>query len=292
MKTKTILILLIVLLYSIALSAENWKYTSTFNLALTQNAYSNSWAGTELGSISWAANSNTTADKQLSAILLSKNTLKLAFGQTHQQKVDANNKRYWNKPEKSTDKIDFESVMRFTLHGYVDPFVSGRLESQFIDYSDPTKTRIINPMQLTEAAGIAKTYIDRENQNLNARLGLAMRERINREQMNSVTLKRETYTESDAGGEFVAVYNQVFKPQDITFNSRLQLFQPFFNSKSDDFPNNDWKAMDMTWENTVNLKLYKALSVGLYLELLYNKEQEKSVQFKETLGLGFSYQLM
>jgi hypothetical protein len=291
MNKKIVILLTISMLLLSTLAAENWKYTSNFNLSLTQNSYSNSWAGTELGSISWAATSNSTADKQLSDLILNKNTLKLAFGQTHSQKLDASNERYWNKPEKTTDKIDFETVFRFTLHGYVDPFISGRFESQFVDFSDPSKTRIINPSQFTEAAGIARTIIEKENQNLNARLGGAVRQRLNREQLDTVTLKRENKVESDAGIEFVAIYNLIYKPKDITFNSRLQLFQSLYNSKSKDLPNEDWKATDVTWENTLGMKLYGALNVSLYLEMLYNKEQKKVVQFKETLGLGLSYQL-
>jgi hypothetical protein len=293
MNIKTVILLTISVLLLSTLTAENWKYSSNFNLSLTQNAYSNSWAGTELGSISWAATSNSTADKQLSDLILNKNTLKLAFGQTHSQKLDVNNKRYWNKPEKTTDKIDFESVIRFTMHGYVDPFVSGRYESQFIDFSDVSKTRILNPSQFTETAGIAKTIIGKENQTLNARLGGAFRERLNREILvDATTNKRENQIDTDAGAEFVAIYNQVYKPKDISFNSRLQLFQAFYNSKSKDLPNNDWKATDMTWENTLGMKMFKALSLSLYFELMYNKEQEKALQFKETLGLGFSFQLL
>jgi hypothetical protein len=293
MNIKILILLTILMLVISTLAAEDWKYTSNLNLSLTQNAYSNSWAGTELGSVSWASTSNSTADKQLSSLILNKNTLKLAFGQTHSQKLAANNKRYWAKPEKTTDKIDFETVFRFTLHGYVDPFISGRYESQFIDFSDAANTRLFNPSQFTEAAGIAKTFIAKENQTLNARLGGAMRERLNREVLvDTLTNKRENKVESDAGAEFVAIYNQVFKPKDISFNSRLQLFQAFYNSKSKDLLNNDWKVTDVTWENTLGMKMFKALSLSLYFELIYNKEQEKAVQFKETLGLGFSFQLL
>jgi hypothetical protein len=292
MKLVRLVFIMLLGLIAVTLCAEDWKYTSNFNLALTQNAYSNSWAGTELGSISWAVNSNSTADKQLSELILNKNTLKLAFGQTHSQKLDVNNKRYWAKPEKTTDKIDFESVFRFTMHGYVDPFISGRFESQFIDYSDLLKTRIINPSQFTESAGIAKTFIDKPDQNLNSRLGGAMRERIDRQSLRLPSTTRKTYTESDAGIDFVSIYNLTYKPKDISFNSRLELFQALYNSKSKDMPNNNWKATDITWENTMGMKLYGALTLGLYMELLYDKEQDKRAQFKETLGLGFTYQLL
>ncbi len=290
MKMHVTIICIFVLL-SAALSAENWKYQSNFNLSLTQNAYSNNWAGTELGSISWASTSNTTADKQISDLILSKNTLKLAFGQTHSQKLDAMGKRYWDKPEKTTDKIDFETIFRFTLHAYVDPFISGRMESQFVDFSDPAKTRMLNPSQFTEAAGMARTIITNEDHTLNTRLGAAVRQRVDRDKLNTVTMERKTTTESDAGIEFVAVYNQIYKPKELTFNSRLQIFQALYNSKSKDL-NNDWKTTDFTWENTFGMKIYKVITLNLYLEMLYNKEQEKAVQFKETLGLGIAFQLL
>jgi hypothetical protein len=285
MKFIRLSIILTLILILASLNAEAWKCTSNFNLALTQNAYSTSWAGTELGSISWAASSNSTAEKQLSSLILNKNTLQLAFGQTHSQKLDAIGKRYWAKPEKTTDKIDFETVFRFTLHGYVDPFVSGRFESQFVDYSDMSNIRIINPSQITEAAGIAKTFIDNKDQNLNSRLGGAMRERINRE-------KHSIYQENDAGIDFVTIYNLTYKPKDISLNSRLEVFQALYNSKSKNMANNNWKATDVTWENTLGMKLYGLLTIGLYVETLYDKEQSKKAQFKETLGLGFSYQLL
>ena len=97
-----------IVLIPLTLSAEDWKISSDMSLSLTQSAYSDSWQGTELSSVTWLAASNTTAEKQLKPWLNNKTTLKLAFGQTHQQKLDAMGDKYWEKPEKSTDKIDRE----------------------------------------------------------------------------------------------------------------------------------------------------------------------------------------
>nr|HPM04632.1 hypothetical protein [Candidatus Cloacimonas sp.] len=58
-------ILVMVLLLPLTLSAENWKLDSDINLSLTQSSYSDSWQGTELSNITWVANSNTSAEKQL-----------------------------------------------------------------------------------------------------------------------------------------------------------------------------------------------------------------------------------
>lgn len=130
---KRYLILMIALLVIAGLQAETWKLDSNMSLTLSQSAFSDSWVGTELSNITWVANSTTTAERQLKSWLQNKNTLKLAFGQTHNQKtrLDANMnpEKYWEHPEKSTDKIDFESMFRFTTQGWVDPFLAGRFES-------------------------------------------------------------------------------------------------------------------------------------------------------------------
>lgn len=83
------LILAAALLLSFALlSAEAWKFDSDIMVNLTQSQFSDNWAGSELSNITWTASMNNTAQKQLAEWLKNKNTLKLAFGQTHLQKED------------------------------------------------------------------------------------------------------------------------------------------------------------------------------------------------------------
>ena len=134
------------LLLSFALLfAEAWKFDSDIMVNLTQSQFSDNWAGSELSNITWTASMNNTAQKQLAEWLKNKNTLKLAFGQTHLQKEDLLGETYWEKPQKSTDQIAFESLMQFTLKTFVDPYLSLRADSQFLDEAG-TKT-------LNEAAG-------------------------------------------------------------------------------------------------------------------------------------------
>lgn len=285
----TLLILLVFL--SGLLHAEPWKYTADANLFLSQSTYSDNWAGSEMSNITWVASSNASAEKQLTQIMSDKTTLKLAFGQTHTQKENTSGDKYWAKPDKSTDKIDLESVLKFNFEIYVDPFISARAESQFLDLTDPAKTKTFNPALLTETAGISRTFIKQEYQNLNSRIGLALRQNIDREKFDIASGKRKTYTTNDGGIEFITEYNKVFMPKDISYKSRLQVFQALFNSKEDELPNDNWKSPDMTWEHSINTKLWSIVSLNFYFELLYEKEQVKDLQFKETLGLGVSYQL-
>lgn len=131
-------ILAAALLLSFALLfAEAWKFDSDIMVNLTQSQFSDNWAGSELSNITWTASMNNTAQKQLAEWLKNKNTLKLAFGQTHLQKEDLLGETYWEKPQKSTDQIAFESLMQFTLKTFVDPYLSLRADSQFLDRPAP-----------------------------------------------------------------------------------------------------------------------------------------------------------
>lgn len=296
MKTKiTVLAALIILSVSI-LDAQNWTLKGDVNFTATQNAYSNNWAGTENGSITWVAGSNMSAEKQLSPLFFNINTLKLAFGQTHQQKertdILGNTESYWAHPEKSTDKIDAEALMKMTMQTFVNPFMGLRAESQFLDMSDPSLTRIINPIKFTESAGITRNFIQRGNELWTARFGAAFRQNLNRDVLVSVLPEeRELQTTVDGGLEFVSEYKNVFAPSNVSYSNKLQIYQALFNSRSDEYQHEEWKSPDLNWEHTLGLKLIGALSLNLYLQLLYEKEQVAELQFKETMGLGFSYNL-
>ena len=295
MKTKILFMSVLVLSLCVGLNAQGWKYAGTVNLNLTQNVYSNNWQGTELGSITWVAGSNLSAEKQLSPLFYNVNSLKLAFGQSHQQKTKTdllgNEELYWAHPEKSTDKIEAESLLKMTLQSYVNPFFGVRMESQFLDLSDPSLTRVVNPMKFTETAGITRNFIDRTGEKLSARLGAAFRQNLNRDVLVSlVPEERELQTTLDGGLEFVTEYRKTLS-SNINYDTKLVVYQAVFNSRSDEYPNDEWKAADLNWEHNLGVKLYGAISLNLYMQLLYEKEQIDEMQFKETLGLGFSYNL-
>ncbi|MDD4686963.1 MAG: DUF3078 domain-containing protein [Candidatus Cloacimonetes bacterium] len=288
---KRTLILLSLTILVLALSAEGWKTDADISLTLSQSAFSDNWVGTELSNITWLANMNGSMEKQMKDWLHNRNTMKLAFGQTHLQKTGADGK-YWENPEKTTDKIDLESLWRFTLQSWVDPFLAGRLESQFLDLSQEAEdnTRFVNPMLFTETAGIMRTFIENESMLLNSRLGAALRQNVNRDEI--VNGDKETDTTMDGGLEFVSeLKKQINAPLQSTFRSRLQVYQALFNSEDDDISTDDWKSPDLVWENTLTTKLFGMVSANLLFELRYDKEQVHEMQWKQMLGLGFSYNL-
>lgn len=275
------LILAAALLLSFALlSAEAWKFDSDIMVNLTQSQFSDNWAGSELSNITWTASMNNTAQKQLAEWLKNKNTLKLAFGQTHLQKEDLLGETYWEKPQKSTDQIAFESLMQFTLKTFVDPYLSLRADSQFLDEAG-TKTLVVNPILFTESAGIMKTIVDGEKTKLNARIGGAVRENWNR-RVDGIPV--------DGGIEGIVEFKQIFGLLNASYKSRLSAYKALFKSDAVAGVDN-WKAPDLKWENLLSLNLWKMLSLNLNLDFIYEKEQSPDIQWKEILGLGFSYAL-
>ncbi|HSG27483.1 MAG TPA: DUF3078 domain-containing protein, partial [Candidatus Krumholzibacterium sp.] len=193
-RSSWMLSLLVVLLACGGARAEDWKLSADANLTFTENAYSDNWAGGEAGQLTWVFNSNFLAEKQLNAKFHTRNTLKLLFGQTHNQ--DKENK-VWRSPEKSTDLIDFESVLKMTLDWPVDPFASARVETQFWDASDPENDLFINPVKITEALGVSKDLIKQEKREWIVRLSGATRQYIIREVLEDDT--KETTTSFDQG---------------------------------------------------------------------------------------------
>ncbi len=271
--------------------AKGWKVESDLNLTLTQSQYSDNWSGDELSNVTWVASSNSSAEKQMKEWLRNRTTLKLAFGQTYQQKKE-NDKITWEDPSKSTDKIDLESLFQFTLQSWVDPFIGLRAESQFLDQSDAALTRYVNPILFTETAGVMRTWMKTSSDELSTRLGAAFREKLDRDVLvDAINDKREMQTTVDGGLEFVSEYKHLFHMMDANFKSKLWAYKALFNSKSDELPNDDWKEVDWIWENVLTAKIWKMINANLTVELRYDKEQHKNVQWKQILGLGVSYNL-
>jgi hypothetical protein len=245
-----------------AVTQEGWKLASDVNLTLTQNAYSDNWDGGETGAVSWALNSNSLAENQLRKTIHNKTTLKLAFGQTHNQ--DQVSKR-WLRPSTTTDLIDFESVLRFTYDWGVDPYLSGRAESRFLDHSDPGRTRTLNPTTFTESAGVARVLIKEEDRDWTTRLGAAVRQHVDRDAPVEGTDRRETMTTGDAGLEFVSEFRSPILDGAATFTSDLNVYQALYYSESEDLTGaavDNWKSPDVNWENTFSAEITKHIGVG------------------------------
>ena len=291
MKQKMSILFSLLIIFVVPLCSEPWLATIDANLTLTQNVYSNNWAGSESGSISWAASMNSRAEKQLSSRLHNKNELRLAYGQTYNQDAETNE---WSDANTSTDLIDFESIVRLTLGAFVDPYASGRIETQFVDETDPDNDRWINPVLFTESIGAAKVFLKDDVRELTSRFGVAVRQNVNRDVLDTLTLLRKTQTTNDAGLIFYTDFTTPIAER-LTYTSKLSAYKALYFSESstlEGLPNeNYWKYPDINWENTLVADITSLVMVNLYVQLLYDKEIDSAMRFKETLSLGLTFKL-
>jgi hypothetical protein len=270
--------------------------TSDVGLSLNQASYSDSWAGSETGSLAWVLAANLLSEDSLSVPVNWRNTVKLSFGQTHTQSEDDGGKLYWEKPTKTSDRIFAESLLRLKTGGLVDPFAAVTFDSQFFDATVPEVSRYVNPMLISQAAGIGRRFAKDDRGEFYSRLGLALRERINRDTLSVVPPRTETNVETDGGLDWTTDFSRTFSDKQLKYVTKLRVFQAFFNSNADALKGtphaDDWKAADAAWENTLSVAVTKYVQVQLFTELLYNKEVDKRGRFRETLGLGLSYKLL
>jgi hypothetical protein len=273
-----------------SLSAEPWKIDINSNLTTALNSYSDNWVGGEAGSFTWAAQFLGVAERQLSKSFDTKTTLNLQFGQTKTQ--NKNDKR-WSAPQKSTDLIDGEELLRFTLGLWVDPFISVRAISQFLDGSDSTWVLHGNPVDITEAVGVSRTLIKSETMDWATRIGAAARQEVDREKLDTATGTRADDVTNDGGVEF----NMDLKVSNIkkwvTLNSALRVYEALLSTTAEKVKEtsieNNWRYPHVKWENTLTLTFAKYLMLNFSLYTYYDREIAYNWRLKETLSAGLTY---
>jgi hypothetical protein len=285
------------------LEPGKWYPGLEVGLNLSESSYSNNWAGGDKGSVVWTFILNGDLENQLSPRVNWSNQLKLAFGQTHQQSVDAGGERSWDRPEKSTDLIDLETLFRFTLGGWADPYLSGTFESQFQDASDPDgRTLALNPLKFKESVGVSRLFVDTEERRFLTRLGFTVRQGI-RKQFAEAAPSTETVSESevDGGLELVADYKARVLQDRVTWTSKLSVLKPFFYSGKSDLEGlsaGDLQAagldpdvaayttaFDLDWENIFSSQITRIISVNLYLKWVYDKYDNSVVPILDNGGM-------
>lgn len=271
------------------LEIGKWYPTLEAGVTLAQSAYSDNWAGGDKGSLVWTAILNSTLENQLNEKINWSNALKLAFGQTHQQRKASDGERRWDKPEKSTDLVEFDTIFRFTFGWHVDPYVSGRFESQFLDASDPAGRNLtLNPVKFKEAAGFAEHFINEEDRVLMTRVGAALRQTSRRLFTDpSPSTSTESKMTHDGGIEWVTDYKTKIFEDRVSWTSKLIVYQPLFYSEKSKFEDLGpdslvaWgidadiadytTVVDIDWDNIFTTQITKVISVNLYVRWVYDK---------------------
>lgn len=296
-----------------------WKLASVAALTLTQSSFSDNWSGGDQGSLVWVLGTDSNAERQFSTSFISSNHLVLAYGQTSRQRskdAPRQSQLMWESPEKSTDKIQFESVERWTLQSFVDPYIALRFDSQFLDLgSDPTPRRrgiSLNPVKLKETAGIARVLFKTEGREGISRLGFGVRQTFAKSYVDSSS-RRNSITANDGGFEWQTNVTQPILEKKVLYKGQLLVFQPLFYSKANELKKNVpaakdyWKTANVDFQNSFDAAITKYLGVSLFAQFVYDKfdasadvtnpadvhlKTRKAGQFKETLSLALTYRLL
>jgi hypothetical protein len=273
-------------------TTTGWKKSLMVDITTTQTSYSDSWVGGEAGSFNWVGNLNGFAEKKVTDWIEFKSTLKLSFGQTLTQDEES---KQWSKPRKSTDLIDWENVARFTVGWFVDPYAAFRTETQFFDGSVREKRRYFSPLKLTESAGFARKIYEKDKDFVTSRLGLGIRQIFKTAIIDTANLITDDSTLVDGGLESVTDVSLTLSEK-LAYTGKLTLYKAFYFSGKDDVKGtefeDDWKAVDVNWENIISAALSKIVTVNLYTQLLYDKEVSRRGRFKETLAIGFVFKML
>jgi hypothetical protein len=307
-----------------------WKLAWVAGLNLSQSSFSDNWAGGDQGSIVWVLNSDTQAERQFSAWYDLSNHLQLAYGQAVQQQPDPADpgRLVWATPRKSNDLILFESVSRFTLGGWVDPYAALRLDSQFQDASSPLGTVTLSPIKLAESAGIAKALQKTDERELITRLGFGFREILAR-QFDPATGAKVRVSTNDGGFEWQTSATQPILDKKVLYQGQLRVFQPVFFSRSGALEQFDrdaqafdpgreavavfWKSPTVDFRSAFTAQITKIIAVNLAVQWTYLKFDpatdvdntkpiadriravdrgvRKGGQFREALAIGLTYSL-
>lgn len=270
----------LLLLVTAAAATESEK-SADLGLVINQSGYSDSWSGDELGTLNWTFTADIATKRPLTPSTTWQNQIKLAYGKTRNEVRNGDGSKDWGDSEKATDRVFWESMVKFSEGHYVNPYFAVTWETQFKDGAD----NMFNPSLLVESAGLGRTLLKNEQTEVFSRLGLAYRQR----------LAKGADTVTDGGLDWVTDVSHTFNEQ-LKAVTKLRVFQAFTSSADDDLPVGDpakdyWKTTDVAWETTLSASVSKYIQTTLFWEVLYDKEIDTDARWRDVFGVGVTYKL-
>lgn len=270
---------------------STWNTSGEMGLNISQNFYNEAWLGSEVGSITWSYmlvinTSRTFLDK-----LEFSNGLIANFGQTYLQNSETGK---WKSPQKSTDRIENEAILRFNMDWLFDPFSSLRFESQFYDNTFKLVPRYIHPIILSESMGVSKFLYKNDKNEIQTRLGFTIKEFFERP-VDTLTMSIAGYDVRVDGGLEWVVSSIHSLSENVLYKGELRVYKAFFNSKAEKLEGTPeealWKNPDIDFKNILSVSIIKYLKVNFYLQLIYDREINSKIMIKENLLVGLNINL-
>ncbi len=258
-------------------STSGWKHTLN-GLANLSQSYFDNWTKGGSDALNWEIRFEASAVKDRPDFTWESKG-KAAYGQSKIANLD---------PRKSSDELILETIYTRKLNDWINPFASGRFQSQFAPgnkYDDAPGslapvTRVsgsFDPSYATQTLGAGYNW----RKELQLRLGGTLKETFSSTRFGYAdkksTAKIETF-KLEPGASFTANYQKGLM-ENILLNSTLDVFANF----------KGMDEVDTRWENTITAKVNKYVNVNFGFDMLYDKDLSNSRQIKENLAVGISF---
>jgi hypothetical protein len=250
--------------------AQGWTQKLGFDLIFNEGYYSDNWTGDEKSSGSLTATLGHSAGIQIAEPVRFDHASVFAFGQQLTQRDSVT----WDR-SKSEDKIQLDEVLRFTFGAWVDPLVSVQLKTQFLDQTDTTTTRWLNPLQLLETMGAGREFYDDSTRLLASQVGFSARQ----------LWTTPAPMVADAGLSWMTAFKTIVFSKNAGYSTHLTVYEPLVAFASDTTLK---RTPQVDWQHELTARFNRALSGKLFFQLLYDQNVVNAVRFKQTLGMGLS----
>lgn len=247
-----------------------WKNDIVANLSFTQNQFDN-WSQGGENSWSWQLDLLAKFINDQEKFNWA-NSGKFSYGKAKISDDDA---------KKAADEIKLESVYTYKLGSVINPYASVSAATQFTrgyEYTDTTRIEVSNfmdPGYFSESIGAGYA----RGEEFKTRAGIAFKQTIT-DKFADRYAQGEKFR-SEFGIESVTDVSTKLA-ENLIFNSKLQVFS---NVKRFD-------EIDVDWDNIFTAKVTDLLNVTLNVRLFYDRDISAKRQLKQTLAVGFSYDLL
>lgn len=260
-------------------SVKAWSIVGQNTLMLNQSAFSN-WVAGGANNIGWQAgvNYNLTYEKDKD---LWENVIILGYGMNNTQGVGN---------RKTQDVINLSTNYGRKLSGDWYTSVGAGLISQFApgyaDGNNPDAAKISNfmsPGYVNVGAGFTYKPSDNFTMTLrpaNARFTFVMDQDL--QWAGNYGLKNDGDSMLFQFGFLGTAQYKVKLMENITLQNTASVFSNYL-----DHP----ERLVMSYSGILNMKVNKYISTNVTLDLLYDHNQIRKTQLKQTLGIGFAYNI-
>ena len=258
---------------------KNWSIEGQNTLMLNQAAFSN-WVGGGANNVGWlvGVNYNFTYQKDKD---LWENNITLGYGRNNTQGLG-------NRKTQDNINISTNYGRAISKSWYVSAGASllTQFDSGYADGNNPSAAKISSfmaPGYLNIGAGF--TYKPNENftatlRPANARMTFVLDKDL--QYKVNYGLKNDGDSMLFQFGFYADASYKVKLMENIHLTNKAWLFSNYLNHP---------ERIAMGYSGILNLKINKYISSNITLDLVYDHNQIRKVQLKQTLGLGFAYNI-